>query len=119
MDKKREIYSDVLKIVSIFMVILIHILSPYREMYYPQNGKFFLLLSIIDDFTRVAVPIFFMITGTFMLSKKTEKYTQFPLFDSKARKKHYVFTGSLASERLGAGSAIRMFQEWRLLLPDC
>lgn len=77
MDKKREIYSDVLKIVSIFMVILIHILSPYREMYYSQNGKFFLLLSITDDFTRVAVPIFFMITGTFMLSKTTEKYSTY------------------------------------------
>lgn len=77
MNKKREVYSDVLKIISIFMVILIHIISIYRGRYFSSTSIFFLLLSIIDSFTRVAVPIFFMITGTFMLQKKTDKYSTY------------------------------------------
>ncbi len=77
MNKKREIYSDILKIFSIFLVVVIHVIAEYRLKYFMVNGKYYFILTFIDSFTRVAVPIFFMITGTFMLSKKTDKYSTY------------------------------------------
>lgn len=74
MNKKRELYSDILKLVSIFLVVVIHVIALYRDEYFYTNVKYYTILTFIDSFTRVAVPIFFMITGTFMLSKKTENY---------------------------------------------
>lgn len=77
MNKKRELYSDILKIISIFLVIIIHVIAAYRDKYLYTNGKYYFILTFVDSFTRIAVPIFFMITGTFMLSKKTEKYSDY------------------------------------------
>ena len=77
MNKKREIYSDILKIISIFLVVLIHVIATYRDKYFYTNVKYYTFLTFVDSFTRIAVPMFFMITGTFMLSKKTEKYSDF------------------------------------------
>lgn len=77
MNKKREVYSDLLKIISIFIVIFIHAIGPYRYEYFGVNGKYYFFLTFIDSFTRIAVPLFFMITGTFMLSRKTDNYGQY------------------------------------------
>lgn len=77
MNKKRELYSDILKILSIFLVVLIHVIASYRGSYFYSNGKYYFILTFIDSFTRIAVPMFFMITGTFMLSRKTEKYSDY------------------------------------------
>lgn len=77
MNKKREIYSDLLKILSIFLVIVIHSIAFYRDKYLFINQKYYFFLTFVDSFTRIAVPIFFMITGTFMLSKKEEKYSTY------------------------------------------
>lgn len=74
MNKKRELYSDILKVLSIFLVVVIHVIALYRDKYFYTNVKYYTVLTFIDSFTRIAVPIFFMITGTFMLSKTTEKY---------------------------------------------
>lgn len=71
--KERVKYCDTLKFIAIILVILIHIFAIYRDMYINTNKMYYFLLSFGDAFTRVAVPIFFMITGIFMLSKKPEK----------------------------------------------
>jgi surface polysaccharide O-acyltransferase-like enzyme len=76
-NKKRELYSDILKIIAIFLVVVIHVMALYRDKYFYTNGKYYALLTFVDSFTRIAVPIFFMITGTFMLSKTTEKYSDY------------------------------------------
>ena len=77
MNKKRELYSDILKLLSIFLVVVIHVIALYRDKYFYTNVKYYTVLTFIDSFTRVAVPIFFMITGTFMLSRQTEKYSSY------------------------------------------
>ena len=77
MNKKRELYSDILKLLSIFLVIVIHVIPLYRDKYLPINIKCYTLLTFVDSITRIAVPIFFMITGTFMLSKKNDKYSSY------------------------------------------
>ena len=71
--KERVKYCDSLKAISIILVILIHILAIYRDMYINTNKVYYFILSFADSFTRIAVPMFFMITGIFMLSKPPEK----------------------------------------------
>ena len=77
MNREREIYGDILRIVAIFIVIIIHVIGKYRIAAYGVDGKYYIFLTFIDSFTRIAVPIFFMITGTFMLPRKTEKYSEY------------------------------------------
>ncbi len=75
---QRVKYCDFLKGLSIILVILIHIFSTYRGIYFEENKVYYFILSLGDSFTRIAVPIFFMITGIFMLSKKhNESYKQY------------------------------------------
>lgn len=71
--KGRVKYCDSLKAISIILVILIHVFAIYRDLYINSNRVYYAILSFGDSFTRVAVPIFFMITGIFMLNKKSEK----------------------------------------------
>lgn len=70
--KERVKYCDFLKAISIILVILIHVFAIYRDLYINSNRTYYFILSLGDSFTRVAVPIFFMITGIFMLNKKNE-----------------------------------------------
>lgn len=75
--KERVKYSDALKFVSIIMVIAIHIFCDYRDLFIGNNQLKYAILTFFDSLTRVAVPMFFMITGSFMLSnKKNEKYLE-------------------------------------------
>ncbi len=74
MIKERVKYCDSLKAISIILVVLIHILAVYRDLYLGIGHMvYYFLLSFADSFTRIAVPMFFMITGIFMLSKPPEK----------------------------------------------
>lgn len=74
MKQGRVKYCDTLKAISIILVILIHVLAGYRDMYLANDNRlYYYLLSFADSFTRTAVPTFFMITGIFMLSKNLEK----------------------------------------------
>ena len=71
--KERVKYCDTLKALSIILVILIHVFSIYRDLYINTNRLYYTILTLGDSFTRIAVPSFLMITGIFMLSKKSEK----------------------------------------------
>jgi len=68
--KERVKYCDSLRFLAILSVILIHILAWFRDYYLQVNYKYYFILSLMDSFTRVGVPIFFMLTGIFMLSSK-------------------------------------------------
>lgn len=74
MVKKRELWGDILRIVGSIMVIAIHVVSRYRQQY--ANGvdpANYFIVSLIDSIARVAVPIFFMLTGAFALKKFINK----------------------------------------------
>lgn len=77
--KKRIEYCDALRFIAIIFVILIHILADFKLSYLDTNKyASYIILSFFDSITRLAVPIFFMLTGVFMLgSKKEEKYSEF------------------------------------------
>lgn len=70
---KRIKYCDALKALSIILVILIHILAIYRDVFINSNKIYYYFLSLLDSIDRIAVPSFFMVTGILMLNKKPEK----------------------------------------------
>lgn len=76
--KERVKYCDALRFISIFLVISIHILCDFRDIYVGTDTLKYAILSFFDSLNRAAVPIFLMITGAFMLSSnKKEKYSEF------------------------------------------
>ena len=80
MKKERLQYCDAHKTISIFLIVAIHVLAFFRDTYVSTNRLYYTLITFVDALTRVGVPIFFMITGTFMLSKKREeKYSTYLL----------------------------------------
>ena len=70
---KRIKYCDVLKALAIILVILIHVLGVYRDVFINSNKVYYFFLSLLDSIDRIAVPSFFMVTGILMLNKKPEK----------------------------------------------
>ena len=65
--KKRIIYLDVLRSLSVFFVIMLHVSASVLKG--PYDLKTFLLISnIFDSFSRWSIPVFFMISGAVILS---------------------------------------------------
>ena len=78
MPRNRVKYCDALRLIAIFSVVMIHVLAMYRDTYIATNKLYYGIVTFFDSLTRTGVPIFFMITGAFMLSKKEEfKYKDF------------------------------------------
>lgn len=115
--KNRVKYCDALKAMSIVLVILIHVFAIYRDIYFNSNKLYYTIISYGDSFTRVAVPIFFMITGAFMLGKKPEKSYKEYLFKRIPKLVipliifsviYYIYESYKSSQSL---SILRFFQE--------
>lgn len=76
--KERVKYCDLLRVIAIVSVIFIHVFADFRDSFLISNRNYYSLLTFLDSFTRTGVPLFFMLTGIFMLgSKKEEKYSEF------------------------------------------
>ena len=66
--KKRIVYFDVLKVITCFMVIMIHVIS--RNWYVLDlKSNEFTFLTILDSICRCAVPIYLMISGAIFLNE--------------------------------------------------
>ena len=71
-EKRTQIpYLHVLRILAIFMVIMLHSVSPYisNPDYYGTNSWYIYLF--LNAFSRGGVPLFFMISGFLLLSDKS------------------------------------------------
>jgi len=66
---KREKIFDVLRVISIFLVIVIHISNFYMRRYNLISFDNYLIAGIFNTISRVSVPIFFMISGSLILDK--------------------------------------------------
>lgn len=71
--KKRVVYCDVLRFFAILSVIMIHVMGFARDIFIHNDRLAYFAFTAIDSFTRAGVPIFFMISGIFMLSGKGEE----------------------------------------------
>lgn len=68
--KKRILYFDILRICAALMVVMIHISGVYANEVSDKTG--FIFGNILDSLSRIAVPIFVMISGAFMLDESKQ-----------------------------------------------
>lgn len=85
-EKKTNIhYSDLLRIFASFAVICIHVTAvTLMDMNYLKTPSWLLSMTI-NGFSRWSVPIFFMVSGIFLIS--TDKNKNIKVFLSKRMKK--------------------------------
>lgn len=76
--QSRVKYCDALRVLAIALVVLVHVFADWRDLYLSSNRSYYFILTCVETITRVAVPIFFMLTGAFMLGRtKEERYIDF------------------------------------------
>lgn len=73
MKNKREYAFDILRVVSMFMVIVVHVSNVYSRSYGSISMNDFLASLIYNTIFRVSVPIFLMISGALLLDRKFDK----------------------------------------------
>lgn len=73
MKKTREYAFDILRVISMIMVIIIHIANVYCRSFGMISTKSYLISLIFNTICRVSVPIFFMISGTLLLDREFNK----------------------------------------------
>lgn len=78
-NKNRRIdYCDYLRTLAVISVILIHVVSNFRDMYVTQNLFYYFFFTLFRTLASFAVPMFFMFTGIFLLNnKKDNNYFEF------------------------------------------
>src|SRR5699024_10492296 len=64
--KQRVWYADILRILAIGMVVLIHVASKDFHRYEIHSFEW-QFLNAVNGFSRVSVPLFFMVSGIFFL----------------------------------------------------
>lgn len=87
---KRENSIDCLRVLACILVVLIHVTSIYINRYSVEDGVYFLIGNLYDSFSRVAVPIFIILSGRYAIedSRNLEKVSYY----SKIFKKIYIPT---------------------------
>ncbi|MBQ8204091.1 MAG: acyltransferase family protein [Clostridia bacterium] len=68
--EKRKINIEFIRIFAVFMVISIHVANVYIRRFGTVPDGDFLVSVIYSSFSRVCVPLFFMIGGAFALNKE-------------------------------------------------
>ncbi|EBF5204872.1 acyltransferase, partial [Listeria monocytogenes] len=65
---KRERNLDLLRCLSIFMVMVIHVCGLYFWSTSKLMNKAFIITNFFDAFSRTAVPVFILLSGYFSLN---------------------------------------------------
>ncbi|MDE6700876.1 MAG: acyltransferase family protein [Acetatifactor sp.] len=67
----RIVKYDLLRIIACFAVVLLHVSNSY---WYVESveSRNFLIMTVYNSFTRFAVPVFFMLSGLFLLDPDRE-----------------------------------------------
>ena len=73
MTKNREYAFDILRVISMLMVIIIHVANIYCRSFGIISNSSYLISLIFNTICRISVPIFFMISGTLLLDRKFNK----------------------------------------------
>jgi len=71
--KKRNYRLDLLRVISMIMVIIIHIANYYCRSFNNLDKLSYVGALIFNTISRISVPFFFMISGATLLSKKYDK----------------------------------------------
>ena len=70
---KRNYRLDLLRVMSMIMVVIIHIANYYCKAFNDINKISYFGALVFNTISRISVPFFFMISGATLLSKKYDK----------------------------------------------
>ena len=73
MNKKREYSFDILRVISMIMVVIIHVSNTYSRAYGTISNVSFFGSLVFNTISRISVPIFLMISGALLLDRKYNK----------------------------------------------
>lgn len=71
--EKRDYKLDLLRVISMVMVIVIHIANYYCRAFNSINRLSYFGALIFNTISRISVPFFFMISGATLLNKEYDK----------------------------------------------
>ena len=77
MTKKREYSFDILRIISMFMVIVVHVSNVYSRSFGIIGNKSFFISLVFNTISRISVPIFLMISGALLFNRSFNKKKYF------------------------------------------
>jgi len=69
MNNNRLLWVNLLKIASIFSVIIIHSSAPLLVKYNESGPEYWWIGNLYNSFSRWCIPVFFMISGAFLIEK--------------------------------------------------
>lgn len=69
---ERNFNFDQMRVMSCIMVILIHICNIYNRSFPNITNNEYMFVTCVNAISRISVPIFFMISGALMASKKPD-----------------------------------------------
>ncbi len=69
MKSGRLLWPDILKVLSIYGVVLIHSAAPMLIRYDSIGAQNWWIANIYDSLVRWCIPVFFMASGTFLIAK--------------------------------------------------
>ena len=67
----RIVKYDALRVAASFAIVLLHVSASYWSVV-DVHGKDFLVMTVYNSFTRFAVPVFFMLSGLFLVTPERE-----------------------------------------------
>ena len=70
MKKTREYSFDILRVVSMCMVVIIHVANVYSRSFGLIGNKSFAVSLFFNTVSRISVPIFLMISGALLLDRE-------------------------------------------------
>lgn len=75
--KERIIWIDAVKVAAIFSVLILHAASPMLYKLGKIDFPIWQIANIYDSLVRMAVPLFFMVSGALLLNQKEESLSTF------------------------------------------
>lgn len=75
--EKRIIQLDYIRCFACLLVILLHVCAYYINFYDEVKKSYWIVANIIESFTRICVPLFFMISGFIFMSNKKPKFKNY------------------------------------------
>lgn len=71
--KERDYTLDFVRLISIFLVVIIHISNYYNRYLDDLNSSSYFIATLYNSVARISVPLFFMISGSLTLNQELKE----------------------------------------------
>ena len=75
--KERKINIEFIRVFAIIMTVMIHVSNLYLYSYPKISNDYYLITLIFNCISRICVPLFFMVSGIFLINEEFDKKKYF------------------------------------------